>query len=75
MTLDALDPGEDGTFPNLPRRPDGYLDTELMPIGKRWQRGPNGKYVEVDVEPTVTLDDGRRVRVTEIVAPPPNTAA
>jgi hypothetical protein len=75
VTLDALDPGPDGDFPYLPRTPDGYLDTTLMPIGKRWQPGPGGQRVLVDVEPTVRLLDGTLVKVTAVCPPPPDTAA
>lgn len=61
MALDALDPGPNGDYPNLPRNPDGTLDTDLMPIGLRMQDG-----VLIDVEPT--LPDGRRV--TDVVPAP-----
>lgn len=57
--FDALDdPDGDGTFPNLPRLPDGSLDVQRMPVGTRHQRGPDGKLVLIDIEPT--LPDGRR---------------
>lgn len=59
MAVDALDPGPDGTYPNLPRNPDGTLDTARMPIGIRRQVTPDGRVVTIDVEPT--LPDGRRV--------------
>lgn len=65
MAIDALDPGPNGDYPYLPRNPDGTLDTERMPVGKREQRTPDGRVVLIDVEPTVA--DGRKV--SEI--PPP----
>lgn len=65
MALDALDPGPNGDYPNLPRNPDGTLDTTRMPIGTRKHRTSGGRVVDVDLEPT--LPDGRRV--TD-VAPP-----
>lgn len=58
MTVDALDPGPDGSYPNLPRNPDGTLDTDRMPIGTRLQPGPDGSVVLIDVEPT--LPNGQR---------------
>jgi hypothetical protein len=58
VTTDALDPGEDGTYPHLPRNADGTLDTVRMPVGTRQQRGTDGKVRTIDVEPT--LPDGRR---------------
>lgn len=72
MAIDALDPGDDFTFPYLPRTPEGYLDTRLMPIGERKQPGPNGP-VLIDVTPTVRDRDGNLVPVTAIVPPPPGT--
>lgn len=56
--VDALDPGPDGTYPNLARNPDGSLDTARMPVGLRRQRGVDGVLRLIDVEPT--LPDGRR---------------
>lgn len=58
MAIDALDPGPNGDYPNLPRNADGTLDTERMPVGTRTQLTPDGRKVLVDVEPT--LPDGRR---------------
>ena len=58
MATDALDPGPDGSYPYLPRNPDGTLDTDRMPVGHRQQRTPDGKTVLIDVEPTGP--DGRR---------------
>ncbi len=55
---DALDPGEDGDFPHLPRNADGTLDVRRMPVGLRRQRGVDGVVRTIDVEPT--LADGRR---------------
>lgn len=65
MAIDALDPGPNGDYPNLPRNPDGSLDTERMPVGRRQQRTPSGEVVLIDVEPTGP--DGRRP--SEIPAP------
>ncbi len=65
--VDALDPGPSGDYPNLPRNPDGTLDTERMPTGLRRQLTPNGRVVLVDVEPT--LPDGRRP--SEVPPPAP----
>jgi hypothetical protein len=59
MTTDALDPGPDGTYPHLPRNPDGTLDTVRMPVGPRHQRDRHSNLVLIDVEPTAP--DGRRV--------------
>lgn len=44
VAIDALDPGEDGTYPNL--------DLSLQPRGLRQQRTPDGRIVLVDVEAT-----------------------
>ncbi|TSD95284.1 hypothetical protein FOS14_18130 [Skermania sp. ID1734] len=71
MTLDALDPGPNGDFPYLPRTPDGYLDTNVMPIGIRRQRTPDGRVVEIDVTPTVLID-GAHVPITSVLPPPPS---
>lgn len=70
MTLDALDPGPDGTFPNVALTPDGYLDTSHHPIQPYLQGG-----VPIDPVPTVTLPNGRRVKLTEVVPPPPEQGA
>lgn len=35
MTTDALDPGEDGSYPWWPRLPDGTTNPERMPRGPR----------------------------------------
>lgn len=66
--FDALDDDGSGTFPNLPRNADGSLDTARMPTGTRMQRGPDGKLVLIDIEPT--LPDGRR---PSDIAPPEPT--
>lgn len=66
MTVDALDNGGDDSFPHLPRDADGFLDTERMPVGQRWQ---NGRLI--DVTPSVRLTDGREVPVTDVLPPPP----
>lgn len=58
MTTDALDPGDDGTYPNLPRNADGSLDVQRMPVGLRRQRGTDGVVRTIDIEPS--LPDGRR---------------
>lgn len=71
MAIDALDPGEDWTYPHLPRTPEGYLDTDLMPIGPRKQLAPDGTVHLIDVTPTVRDRDGHLVPVTAIVPPPP----
>ncbi len=59
MAIDALEPGPDGSYPNVPRNPDGTLDTDRMPVGLRRQLTSQGDVVLIDVEPT--LPDGRRV--------------
>ncbi len=64
MTTDALENGGDDSFPNVPRLPDGRLDTERMPIGTRTQNG-----VVIDVEPSVRLTDGRLVKISEVIPP------
>ncbi|WP_098055137.1 hypothetical protein [Kocuria marina] len=71
MARDSLEPGPDGSFPNLDRTAEGYLDVNSMPIGRRWQRGPDGRAALVDVTPTVHLPDGRVVKITDVVPPPP----
>lgn len=65
---DTLDPGPDGSYPWLPRNADGTLNTARMPVGTRHQRGPDGRLVLIDIEPT--LPDGRR---PSQVAPLPPT--
>ena len=68
MAVDALDPGPNGDYPNLPRNADGSLDTVRMPVGTRRQLMPDGRTVVlVDVEPTGP--DGSRP--SEV--PPPTT--
>ena len=62
MTTDALDPGPDFTFPNLPRTEDGRLDTVRMPIGLRHQDG-----VLIDVTPHVRTRTGELVPITEVL--------
>lgn len=69
MTVDALDCGPLGDFPWLPRTAGGRLDVERMPVGERWQRGPDGVARLIDVTPTVRTLDGRLVPVTEVLAP------
>lgn len=69
MAIDALDPGPGGDFPHCPRNPDGTLDTVRMPIRPYVQNG-----VLIDPEPTVTLPDGRRVRISHVVPPRPQDA-
>ncbi|EYR61919.1 hypothetical protein N866_14270 [Actinotalea ferrariae CF5-4] len=68
MALDALDPGPNGDFPNLPRLADGTLDPDRMPTTPYYELTPYGR-VLIDPTPTVTKPDGTRVRVTDI--PPP----
>ncbi len=51
MATDALDPGEDGSYPFMPRNSDGTLDIERMPVGHRKQKGPDGKVILLDVAP------------------------
>lgn len=68
MATDALDPGPGGDYPNMPRNPDGTLDTQRMPIGTvthKTAKDAAGNKVKMDLEPT--LPDGRRV--TDVVPP------
>lgn len=51
MPNDALDPGEDGSYPFWPRKPDGTEDPERMPRGTRRQRTPTGESVLIDITP------------------------
>ena len=68
MTLDALDPGVDYTWPNVPRDADGFLDETRMPVGRRVQQGAQpGQWVTIDVTPTVRLRDGQLVPITDVV--------
>jgi len=48
---DALDPGEDGSFPYWPRLPDGSTDPERMPRGPRPVRMPDGTWSVMDPAP------------------------
>lgn len=75
MTLDALDPGPNNTFPYVPRDADGYLDEARMPVGLRTQRGPDARPVTVDLTPTVRLPDGRTVPITDVVPRRPPVVA
>lgn len=56
MAQDALDPGPDGSYPYMPRLPDGSIDPERMPRGTRLQRTPDGDVVLIDVTPSNTPD-------------------
>lgn len=58
MTTDALDPGPNGDYPNLPRLADGTLDRERMPTSPYYEL-VSGRRVLID--PTPTVADGRRV--------------
>ncbi len=51
MARDALDPGPDGSYPNMPRNPDGTIDRERMPTGLHWQTTPDGRRVLIDLTP------------------------
>lgn len=64
MTTDALDPGPNFDYPNLPRTEDGRLDVLRMPIGLRRQNG-----VLIDLTPHVRTASGELVPVTEVLAP------
>lgn len=57
MAIDALDPGPNGDYPNLPRNPDGTLDTQRIPI-KPYSIEHNGQRILID--PVATGPDGRR---------------
>jgi hypothetical protein len=60
MPNDALDPGEDGTYPHWPRRPDGSPDPERMPTGLHKQRIPRtNRRVVVDL--TMRDPDGNPI--------------
>ncbi|MEU7718176.1 hypothetical protein [Streptomyces tibetensis] len=66
MTTDALDPGEDGTYPHFPRDGQGrplWSDSAMtdgqavdgqapMPRGRRLKAGPNGTVITIDLTPT-----------------------
>ncbi|MEU0221137.1 hypothetical protein ABZ281_41650 [Streptomyces sp. NPDC006265] len=66
MTTDALDPGEDGTYPHFPRDGQGrplWSDSAMtdgqaidgqapMPRGRRRKAGPNGDVITIDLTPT-----------------------
>ncbi len=57
MATDALDPGEDGSYPFWPRNPDGTTDEQRMPRGKRvHHRLHDGTPVYID--PAPGLPDG-----------------
>ncbi len=52
MANDALDPGPDGSFPFVPRNPDGTVDAERFPERKMWHRvRGTGKRVRIDTTP------------------------
>jgi hypothetical protein len=51
MARDALEPGPDGSYPNMPRNPDGTIDRERMPTGLAWQVTPDGRRVLIDLTP------------------------
>lgn len=63
---DVLDPGPDWSWPFC-RAADGYLDEQRVPVGTTTQRGPDGRSVLVDLEPTVRDRDGNLRRITELV--------
>lgn len=50
MAHDALDPGEDGSYPWFPRLEDGSWDTARMPVGdhKQWD---GKRWVTVNLTP------------------------
>ncbi|GGY27538.1 hypothetical protein [Streptomyces djakartensis] len=66
MATDALDPGEDGTYPYFPRDKAGrplWSDSAMtdgqavdgqapMPRGRRLKAGPNGDVITIDLTPT-----------------------
>ena len=74
MALDALDPGLDWSFPNVPRDPDGYLDEQLMPVGPRRHEGINGTVVILDLTPTVRDQSGNLRPITDFVTRRPRPA-
>lgn len=61
MAKDLLDPGPDGTYPYVPRRPDGTVDADKIPSGlvKMRRRDQAGNPVIVDL--TLRLPDGRPI--------------
>ncbi|TFB46505.1 hypothetical protein [Cryobacterium tagatosivorans] len=61
MAHDITDPGTDGTYPYLPRNPDGTINTELVPIGieRSKQRNVHGVKMELHIMPR--LSDGRPI--------------
>ena len=59
MPNDALDPGPDGSYPYLPRRPDGSVDPERFPTGIRPHRvRGSGKRVLIDLTPEQAREPG-----------------
>ena len=66
MTVDALDPGSDFTFPNCPRTEAGYLDEQRMPVEAYVDHGKL-----IDPCPTVRGPDGLLHRITDFVARQP----
>lgn len=62
---DALDPGPDGDFPNVPRLPDGTVDPVRFPTGPLRQKPPGGG-PRVLIDQTPRHPDG-----TPIVPPTP----
>jgi hypothetical protein len=67
MAVDALDPGPDGNFPNLPRNPDGTLDTVRMPVGMTRQRSHDGVSRVIRLLPHTS--DGRPTEVARCPMP------
>lgn len=61
MAHDITDPGPDGTYPYLPRNPDGTINTELVPIGieRSKQRNVHGVKMELHIMPRIS--DGRPI--------------
>lgn len=62
MTVDALAPGDDYSFPFCPRDADGWLDEQRMPVEPYIDHGKL-----IDPAPTVRGPDGLLHRITEYV--------
>jgi hypothetical protein len=48
---DALDPGPDGSYPFMPRKPDGSVDRERMPTGLTRNVSADGEVRLIDLTP------------------------
>ncbi len=62
MTLDALDPGPNGDYPNIERKADGTVDERFQPTGLRTHptaKDRSGLPVILDVG--LRLPDGQLV--------------